>query len=152
MKKFMAATAMLFAFAAWAAVDVNQANETELGTIKGVGPAMSKRILEAREQGAFRDWPDFMARVKGVKEKSASKLSAEGLTINGQAYGSAAAPAAAAPATAPATAPAAASTAAAPAKSAASTVAKNDPPAKKSDAAPAAAAPAAAAPAKTAKP
>ena len=27
-----------------------------------------------------------MSRVKGVKEKSAAKLSAEGLTINGQAF------------------------------------------------------------------
>ena len=31
-----------------------------------------------------------MSRVKGVKEKQAAKLSAEGLTVNGQSFGSAA--------------------------------------------------------------
>ena len=31
-----------------------------------------------------------MSRVKGVKEKAAAKLSAEGLTVNGQSFGGAA--------------------------------------------------------------
>ncbi|CAN7283065.1 MULTISPECIES: hypothetical protein [unclassified Variovorax] len=35
-----------------------------------------------------------MSRVKGVKEKAAAKLSAEGLTVNGQSFAGAAAPAA----------------------------------------------------------
>ena len=55
--------------------------------LKGVGPALSKRIVDARKQGEFKDWPDFMSRVKGVKEKAATKLSAEGLTVNGQSFG-----------------------------------------------------------------
>jgi competence protein ComEA len=50
---------------------------------------MSKRILEARKEGEFKDWPDLMQRVKGVKEKR-RKLSAEGLTVNGQSFGGAA--------------------------------------------------------------
>jgi competence protein ComEA len=91
MKKILAVWAMLFTLASWAAVDVNKATDAELDGVKGVGPALSKRIMEARAQGAFKDWPDFMARVKGVKEKSAEKLSAEGLTINGQAFGTASA-------------------------------------------------------------
>ncbi len=47
---------------------------------------MSGRIVEARKQSAFKDWGDFMARVKGVKGKTAAKLSAEGLTVNGESY------------------------------------------------------------------
>jgi competence protein ComEA len=86
-KKSVAASAMLFALASWAAVDVNKASEAELDSLKGVGPSLSKRILDAREQGEFKDWADFMSRVKGVKEKSAAKLSSEGLTIGGQQFG-----------------------------------------------------------------
>ena len=105
-KKILAVSAMLFAAASFAAVDVNKGSAADLDGLKGVGPAMSKRILDARQKGEFKDWGDFMERVKGVKEKKAAKLSAEGLTVNGKAF------------TAPAAAPkgAAAKTAAAPAK------------------------------------
>lgn len=100
-KKILATTAMLFAVAAFAAVDVNKGTEADLDGIKGVGPSMSKRILEARKEGEFKDWPDFMQRVKGVKEKNAAKLSAQGLTVNGKSFGDAA-PVAAKEAKAPA--------------------------------------------------
>lgn len=105
-KKILAVSAMLFAVASFAAVDVNKGSAADLDGLKGVGPAMSKRILDARQKGEFKDWSDFMERVKGVKEKTAAKLSAEGLTVNGKAF------------TAPAAAPKgpAAKTAAAPAK------------------------------------
>lgn len=93
MKKIVAIAAMLFAVASWAAVDANKATDAELDGVKGVGPALSKRIIEARKEAPFKDWPDFMTRVKGVKEKAAAKLSAEGLTVNGQAFGAAPAPA-----------------------------------------------------------
>jgi len=98
-KKILAAMAMLVAVASFAAVDVNKGTAADLDGIKGVGPSMSKRILDARKEGEFKDWPDFMQRIKGVKEKKAAKLSAEGLTVNGQAFAgqvSAAAPAKAA--------------------------------------------------------
>ncbi len=88
-KKLLAATAMLVAMASFAAVDVNKGTAADLDGIKGVGPSMSKRILDARKEGEFKDWPDFMQRVKGVKEKKAEKLSAEGLTVNGKAFGGA---------------------------------------------------------------
>ena len=87
LKKILAVMAMLFAAASFAAVDVNKGTAADLDGIKGVGPAMSKRILDARKEGEFKDWPDFMQRVKGVKEKKAEKLSAEGLTVNGKAFG-----------------------------------------------------------------
>jgi competence protein ComEA len=92
LKKILAIMAMLIATVSWAAVDVNKATDAELDGLRGVGPALSKRIIEARKQGAFKDWPDLMSRVKGVKEKAAAKLSAEGLTVNGQSFAGAAAP------------------------------------------------------------
>ena len=85
-KKILAVSAMLFAAASFAAVDVNKGSAADLDGLKGVGPAMSKRILDARQKGEFKDWGDFMERVKGVKEKTAAKLSAEGLTVNGKAF------------------------------------------------------------------
>ena len=65
MKKIVALAAALFAVASWAAVDVNKASDAELDSVKGVGPALSKRILDARKEAPFKDWPDFMSRVKG---------------------------------------------------------------------------------------
>jgi competence protein ComEA len=86
-KKIAAAfAAVLFAVSSWAAVEANKGTAAELDSLKGVGPAMSKRIVDARAQGEFKDWSDFMNRVKGVKDKTAAKLSNEGLTINGQAF------------------------------------------------------------------
>ena len=108
LKKLLAGLAMLAAASAFAAVDANKATPAELDGLKGVGPAMSQRIVDARKQGEFKSWDDFMARVKGVKEKTAEKLSGEGLTINGKPYTAAAAAPAAATAPAPAAKPAAA--------------------------------------------
>ena len=87
LKKFVAATALFSSFAAFAAVDANNATVADLDGLKGVGPALSQRILDARRQGAFKDWSDLMTRVKGLKAHSASRLSAEGLTVNGERYG-----------------------------------------------------------------
>jgi len=85
-KKILAASAMLFAFATFAAVDANKGTAAELDGLKGVGPAMSQRIIDARKQSAFRDWSDLMARVKGMKGKTAARLSEEGLTVNGESF------------------------------------------------------------------
>jgi len=92
-KKIIATLAMFFAAVSFAAVDANKGSAADLDGLKGVGPSLSKRILDARKEGEFKDWPDLMQRVKGVKEKSAAKLSAEGLTVNGQSFDGAAAPA-----------------------------------------------------------
>ena len=67
------------------AADINTATEAELDSIRGIGPATSRRILAEREKkGPFRDWPDLMARVKGIQETTASRYAAQGLTVNGQ--------------------------------------------------------------------
>ena len=78
--------AMVLAVASFAAVDANKGSAADLDGLKGVGPAMSKRIIDARKQSEFKDWSDLMSRVKGVKAKTAAKLSAEGLTVNGEGF------------------------------------------------------------------
>ena len=95
LKKTLAVLAMLFyAAASFAAVDVNKATAAELDGIKGIGPGISTKILDERKKGSFKDWQDFIDRVKGVGEGNAAKFSAEGLTVNGSAFKGAAAPAA----------------------------------------------------------
>jgi competence protein ComEA len=94
LKKILATMALLYAAASFAAVDVNQATAADLDSIKGIGPAMSTKILDERKKGNFKDWSDFIDRVKGVGEGNAAKFSAEGLTVNGSALkGAAPAPA-----------------------------------------------------------
>jgi len=126
LKKILAIAVMLYAAVCFAAVDANKGTAAELDSIKGIGPSLSSKILDERKKSNFKDWNDFISRVKGMGEVNAAKFSAEGLTVNGAAFkAAAAAPAAsAAKAAAPAPAPAlaqAASTAkaAAPAASAA---------------------------------
>ncbi len=87
-KKLLLVAAMLVASVgfAFAQVDVNKADQAALDGIKGLGPTKSKMILAERSKaGSFKDWADFEARVKGIAEKSATKLSEAGLTVNGQA-------------------------------------------------------------------
>ena len=86
LKKLVALAALLYAAASFAAVDVNKATAADLDGVKGIGPVMSKRILDERKKGKFKDWTDFVSRVKGLGDASATKLSAEGLTVNGEGY------------------------------------------------------------------
>ena len=86
LKKILAIVAMLYAAAAFAAVDVNKASAAELDGVKGIGPGTSKRIMDERKKGDFKDWNDFITRVKGVGEGNAAKFSKEGLTVGGAAY------------------------------------------------------------------
>ena len=68
------------------ALDINQANEAELDSIKGMGPALSAKVLRARAQGSFKDWPDLMRRVSGIRQNKAQQFSEQGLTVNDQAF------------------------------------------------------------------
>lgn len=71
---------------AWGEVDVNHAEIAALDGIHGIGPSMSRRILYEREYSKFKSWTDFMKRVPGIKEKTAAKFSAQGLTVNGKGF------------------------------------------------------------------
>jgi competence protein ComEA len=61
----------MFAFATFAfAVDINTADEKELASVKGIGPAKAKAIVEHRKKnGPFKSVDD-LTNVKGFDTKS----------------------------------------------------------------------------------
>lgn len=86
-KKLLLAVATMIATMgfAFAQVDVNKADAAALDSVKGIGPKMSKAILDERGKGgAFKDWADFEKRVQGVGPKNAKKLSTAGLLVGGK--------------------------------------------------------------------
>ena len=60
-KKLVVIALSLWAAAAFAAADANKATAAELDAIKGIGPAISAKIIEERKSGAFKDWNDLIA-------------------------------------------------------------------------------------------
>lgn len=72
--------------AAWSAVEINRAGQADLESVKGIGPAMSAKILEARKKGDFKSWDDLVERVSGIGAGNANRLSQAGLTVAGAAY------------------------------------------------------------------
>lgn len=79
MKKIVWFVVALFASInmAFAAVNLNTASQAELQTLKGVGPAKAKAIIEDRaKNGAFKSVDD-LDRVKGFSKKTVEKLRAE---------------------------------------------------------------------------
>lgn len=85
-KTFLAALAGLACTLCMAAVDVNKGSVAELDAVKGIGPALSKQLVQERNKSAFKDWGDLMGRIPGIKEKRAQRLSAAGLTVGGEPY------------------------------------------------------------------
>jgi competence protein ComEA len=71
---------------AQAAVDANKASAKELEALKGIGPALSAKIVKARTDAPFRNWDDMMKRVSGVGPATAARLSTQGFTVAGAAY------------------------------------------------------------------
>jgi competence protein ComEA len=82
-RKLLAAALLLAAFGhAFAAVDVNTANEDALRGIKGIGAAKAKAILDEREaHGPFKDAAELGTRVKGMGGHTVERLQAEGLSV-----------------------------------------------------------------------
>ncbi|MFS8934931.1 conserved hypothetical protein; nucleic acid binding Helix-hairpin-helix motif [Cupriavidus taiwanensis] len=96
-----AALCLLAGGTARAAVDVNTADEAALTSVKGVGPATARHIVEERnKRGPYKDAADLAERVSGIGPKSVAKLQDAGLTIAGK--GSSPATPSAAPAATPA--------------------------------------------------
>ena len=85
-KKLLTICAMLWASCAFADVDANLATLAELDAVKGIGPALSQRILAQRDRAPFVDWADLMHRVHGIGNASAARFSAEGLNVNGKPF------------------------------------------------------------------
>lgn len=86
-KKILTFTALLVSLNALAVpLDINNATEAELDSIKGVGPSTSSKILDERKKSPFKDWQDFIHRVKGIGRAKAEKFSSDGVTVNGEAF------------------------------------------------------------------
>lgn len=64
-----------------AAIDVNTASADELQSIRGIGPVIAAKIVEARLRGPFVDAEDLQGRVKGFGEKTVRRLAAAGLAV-----------------------------------------------------------------------
>ena len=63
-------------------INVNTATQTELESIKGIGPAKAKTIIAERlDGGHFQDAHDLQKRVRGIGMKSVEKIVDNGLTI-----------------------------------------------------------------------
>ena len=76
MKKLFAALllGLTMSVSALAAVDLNKATQSELESVKGIGPAKAKAIVTHREKnGAFKSVDD-LAPVKGFGKSSVAKL------------------------------------------------------------------------------
>jgi competence protein ComEA len=95
-RNFIALLLAVFALNAFAAVDANVASQADLETVKGIGPGLSTKIMDARKEGAFKNWNDLVDRVVGIGPRNANRLSQAGLTVAGATFdGSAVAPVAA---------------------------------------------------------
>ena len=68
-------------------LELNKASEMELEGLKGVGPVLTREIMGERQKASFKDWADVTRRVKGVGPQKASSLSAQGVRVQGQAFG-----------------------------------------------------------------
>lgn len=88
-RQLIATVFAALALNAFAAVEVNQASQPELETVKGIGPGLSTKILEARKAGSFKNWDDFVDRVAGIGPGNAGKFSQAGLTVAGATYAAA---------------------------------------------------------------
>jgi competence protein ComEA len=85
MKALVFSTALLFGglgVAGAEPINVNTATQSELESIKGIGPAKAKTIIAERlDGGHFQDANDLQKRVRGIGMKSVEKMVDNGLTI-----------------------------------------------------------------------
>lgn len=80
MKKLMLgvfALVGMMALPVFAAININTATQSELESVKGLGPAKAKAIIEYRQaNGAFKS-VDELDKVKGFGKSSIDKLRGE---------------------------------------------------------------------------
>ncbi len=89
MKKFLIGIIFaLFSLSAFAAVDINTATREELQTLSGIGPEKAQAIVDYRTQhGPFKSVHDLQG-VKGIGEKTVSKLG-DSITVSSSGKGTA---------------------------------------------------------------
>jgi competence protein ComEA len=79
MNLLMKAIGMMFILVStsWAAVNINTATQSELESVKGLGPSKAKAIIEYRDKnGPFKSIED-LEKVKGFGKPSVDKLKGE---------------------------------------------------------------------------
>lgn len=82
MKKLLGSLflSLLLASPAWAVVDINSATQSELESVKGIGPAKAQAIIEYRQKnGPYKRLED-LENVKGIGKATVDKLKGE-LTV-----------------------------------------------------------------------
>lgn len=67
-------------------LELNQASEVDLDSLRGVGPALTQELLRERQKKPFQDWHDVTRRVKGLGPHKANNLSEQGVRVQGQAF------------------------------------------------------------------
>lgn len=73
---------MASSFGLASSINVNTATQSELESIKGVGPSKAKTIIAERlDGGHFQNAQDLQQRVRGIGMKSVEKMMNHGLTI-----------------------------------------------------------------------
>ena len=55
------------------AIELNTASQAQLEALPGLGVASTERMLAERARAPFRDWPDLLKRVKGLKHATARR-------------------------------------------------------------------------------
>lgn len=84
MKKLFLLIVMLFAFTgpAYAAVNINTANQAEFETLQGIGPAKAKAIVDYRKKnGSFKS-PGDLEKVNGIGPATMKQLRKD-ITVGG---------------------------------------------------------------------
>lgn len=76
MKKLLTviAASLLFALPAFAAVDLNNATQSELETVNGIGPAKAKAIIEFRKKNGNFKSVDDLDKVPGFGKKTVDSV------------------------------------------------------------------------------
>jgi competence protein ComEA len=75
---------MLLAFTggAFAAVNINTANQADLETLQGIGPAKAKAIVEYRKKNGSFKLPDDLEKVRGIGPAIMKKVRKD-ITVGG---------------------------------------------------------------------
>jgi competence protein ComEA len=76
MKKLLLAfvSALAFSLSAFAAVDINTASQSDLETVKGIGPVKAKAIIEYRKKNGNFKSIDDLDKVPGFGKKTVDSV------------------------------------------------------------------------------
>ena len=69
-----------------AALELNTASQAELEQLRGIGVALSERLLAERTHRPFTDWADLQQRVPALGGRRAEQLSRQGLRVADRPY------------------------------------------------------------------